>query len=81
MMPYTCSYDYWFKSYMPICNFKLAPTWKTVNMPGPLRVNWGIQNFQWTRIDKSRFTVHKILVQQHQMSHNETGGETGSPWY
>ena len=38
MMPYTCSYDYWFKSYMPICNFKLAPTWKTVNMPGPLRV-------------------------------------------
>ena len=26
MMPYTCSYDYWFKSYMPICNFKLAPT-------------------------------------------------------
>ena len=26
MMPYTCSYDYWFKSYMPIYNFKLAPT-------------------------------------------------------
>ena len=36
MMPYTCSYDYWFKSYMPICNFKSAPTSKTVNMPGPL---------------------------------------------
>ena len=38
MMPYTCSYNYWFKIYMPICNFKLAPTWKTVNMLGPLRV-------------------------------------------
>ena len=26
MMPYICPYDYWFKSYMPICNFKSAPT-------------------------------------------------------
>ena len=37
MMPYTCSYEYWFKSYMPISNLKSTPTCKTVNMPGPLR--------------------------------------------
>ena len=22
IMPYTCPYDYWVNSYMPICNFK-----------------------------------------------------------
>ena len=41
-------------------------------------IDRGIQNFEWTRKDKSIFTVHKISVHQHQMSHNETGEGTGT---